>query len=117
MPDPGFLELVPRSCKLHPYRPIDVPEFTVAGSIVAYASPDSTWAVTKPLLEGARKNILIGIYDFTSEPVRKLLVDAIGRGVRVMLMLDLDHRSGEDALFEKLCKAGCDGVSAPSCAN
>jgi phosphatidylserine/phosphatidylglycerophosphate/cardiolipin synthase-like enzyme len=114
----GFLELVPRNCTLRGYDHIEVPPFSVGGSIVAYASPDSTYAVTKPLLASARKSILIGIYDFTSEPVQRLLLEAMKeRGVRVALMLDLDHRTGEDAVFDALCKAGCDGVSAPSCAN
>jgi hypothetical protein len=62
------IELVGRGCKLAEYQPIEkVPSFEISGDLIAFASPDSTYAVTKKLLDGAKKSILIGIYDFTAE--------------------------------------------------
>ena len=114
---PEALEMVPRNCHRQPYQKAPVPDFEVSGELIAYATPDSTWAVTKPLLEGAQRSILIGMYDFTAEYVRDALLAAMQRGVKVELMLDLDHRTGEDEIFDALVQAGCDGTSAPSCAN
>jgi phosphatidylserine/phosphatidylglycerophosphate/cardiolipin synthase-like enzyme len=112
------LELVPRNCILRePYVNLHVPSFEVSGAITAFASPDSTWSVTKRILASAKRSILIGIYDFTAKYVKEILIDAIKRDVSVSLMLDLDHRSGEDEIFDELVELGCDGVSAPSCAN
>ena len=39
----------------------------VSGKIMAYASPDSTYAVTKKLLDSAQRSIVIGIYDFRAD--------------------------------------------------
>jgi phosphatidylserine/phosphatidylglycerophosphate/cardiolipin synthase-like enzyme len=114
----GSLELVGRACKLRAYRKLKtIPDFRISGRFIAFASPDSTYAVTKPLIDGARKSILIGIYDFTAEYMQELLEKAMRRGVKVALMLDLDNRSGETPLFEALVRHGCEGVPAPSCAS
>jgi phosphatidylserine/phosphatidylglycerophosphate/cardiolipin synthase-like enzyme len=68
-----------------------VPPFQVRDQFIAYASPDSTYAVTRELIKSAQRSILIGIYDFTARHMRDLLLDATRRGVRVSLMLDLDN--------------------------
>jgi phosphatidylserine/phosphatidylglycerophosphate/cardiolipin synthase-like enzyme len=111
------LEMVQRNCRLEKYNKVDVPSFTINGEITAYASPDSTFAVTKALLDAAEKTILIGIYDFTAGYVADLLKDAMARGVKVTLMLDTDHVKGEDEIFEDLADNGVDCVPAPSCAS
>jgi phosphatidylserine/phosphatidylglycerophosphate/cardiolipin synthase-like enzyme len=111
------LEMVPRNCKLEEYDNVNVPAFTVNGQIIAYASPDSTFAVTKEFLDAAANSILIGIYDFTAGYVSDLLKDAMARGVKVTLMLDTDHVKGEDELFASLADNGADCVPAPSCAS
>lgn len=111
------LEMVPRNCSLEDYKKVNVPSFSVSGSITAYASPDSTFAVTKRLLDSAQKTIVIGIYDFTAGYVSDLLKDAMARGVKVTLMLDTDHVKGEDEIFEGLQDAGATCVPAPSCAS
>ena len=111
------LEMVPRGCRLEHYDKVAVPEFKISGQITAYASPDSTFAVTKTLLDAAKKTILIGIYDFTAGYVADLLKDAIVRGVKVTLMLDTDHVKGEDELFKDLSDHGATCVPAPSCAS
>lgn len=110
-------EMVGRNCALESYRKRKVPNFDLTGDMIAYASPDSTYAVTKRLLQAARKSILIGIYDFTADYMKELLILAMRRGVKVSLMLDLDNRSGETEIYEELVKYGCEGVPAPSCAS
>jgi phosphatidylserine/phosphatidylglycerophosphate/cardiolipin synthase-like enzyme len=109
-------ELVGRNCRLEHYDKIDVPDAT-SKEMIAYASPDSAFAVTKCFLDSAKKSILIGIYDFTAGYIKEMLLKAMRRGVKVTLMLDLDGRTGETELFRDLVKHGCDGVPAPSCAS
>jgi phosphatidylserine/phosphatidylglycerophosphate/cardiolipin synthase-like enzyme len=109
--------LVSRNCQLQPYQKITVPVFKVPGDFIAYASPDSTYAATRKLLDGAKKSILIGIYDFTALYMQEILLNALTRGVKVALMLDLDGVTGERAIFDKLAQFGCEAVPAPSCAS
>src|SRR5829696_9446999 len=108
---------VNRSCALEDYDEIAVPSFDVDGEFVAYASPEATYALTKAFLQVATASILIGIYDFTAGYVKELLLQAMQRGVKVTLMLDLDGRTGETELFEDLEELGCEAVPAPSCAS
>lgn len=84
--------------------------------MITYCSPDSTFAVTKRLFDGAKKSILIGIYDLSSAHMREMLIDALARKVKVSLMLDIDSQAERD-LFDELVMMGVNGVSAPSCAN
>src|SRR5947208_4162930 len=111
-----FPELVGRSCNLKPYTRVPVPKAKVQGEVITYASPDSTFAVTKRLFDAARRSILIGIYDFTAPHVKQLVSDALARGVKVRLMLDIDSAE-EQALFDDLVTLGMQGVPAPSCAS
>ena len=111
-----MIEIVGRGCALQKYKPIAVPAIDVQEEIIAYASPDSTYAVTKRLIDAAKKTIQIGIYDFTAEYMKALLLNAMARGVKVTLMLDIDS-DGERTLFDKLVEMGVEGVAAPSCAN
>ena len=60
----------------------------VSGQIMAYASPDSTYAVTKKLIDSAQRSIVIGIYDFSADYMKDALKQAMRRGVTVSLMLD-----------------------------
>ncbi|HET8541017.1 MAG TPA: phospholipase D-like domain-containing protein [Anaeromyxobacter sp.] len=113
---PAAIELVPRQCTLQPYAKRAIPAFTVTGRAVAYASPDSTYAVTRRLIERAKRSILVGIYDFTASYVKEHLLEAMERGVRVSLMLDIDGQ-GERALFDDLARHGAECVPAPSCAS
>src|SRR5262245_33311115 len=116
-PELGFVpELVPRNCHLETYESIEVPSFTAGDEIIAYCSPDSTYAVTKRLFDQAKKSIIIGIYDFSADYMKELLLDALRRGVKVKLMLDIDSRE-EQQLFDDLVDAGIEGEPAPSCAS
>ena len=105
-----------RNCTLQPYKKIKVPAFEVEGEIVAYASPDSTYAITKRFIEAATQSILIGIYDFSAGHMKTLLLDALSRGVKVTLMLDVEG-VGESVMFDSLIQQGVDGVIAPACSH
>lgn len=109
----SLLELVPRQCHLRHYEKIKVPSFELADDFIASASPESTYAVTKKLMEAASESILIGIYDFTAKHMQETLVAAMQRGVKVSLMLDLDQRKGEPELWNELLQEGIEGVPAP----
>jgi phosphatidylserine/phosphatidylglycerophosphate/cardiolipin synthase-like enzyme len=111
------LEMVPRNCSLEEYKKIKkVPSFDITGDLIAYASPDSTYAVTRRLLDAAKKEIVIGIYDFSADYMKDLVLTAMQRGVKVSLMLDIDSKK-EEQLFKELAKFGCKTVPAPSCAS
>ena len=109
-------ELVPRNCTLRPYTKRVVRGVEVSDQIIAYASPDSTFAVTRRLVDAARRSILIGIYDFTADHVKQLVLGAMRRGVKVELMLDIDGRA-EQELFDELARFGAKCTPAPSCAS
>lgn len=109
-------EMVPRSCHLETYKKVKVPPVDVNQEIIAYCSPDSTFAVTRRLFDDAKKSILIGIYDFSADYIKQLVLDALKRGVKVTLMLDIDSKD-EQKLFDDLGDVGVDGVPAPSCAS
>lgn len=104
-----------RGCQLEDYEKKKIPAFNVDEEIIAYASPDSTYAVTKRLLDAAKKSILIGIYDFTAAHMKTILLNALARGVKVTLMLDVETTGGEEDLFNELIELGVDGVRAPAC--
>ena len=107
--------MVGRQCRLENYSKQKVKAIGVNSEMIAYASPESTFAVTRQLLDSAEKSILIGIYDFTAAHVKELVVNAMSRGVKVSMMLDIDG-AGERRLFDDLKRLGCDAISAPSCA-
>src|SRR5262245_56741051 len=87
----AFNEMVPRQCPLEPYTPIPrITPYQIDGELIAYASPDSTYSVTRRLFDTAEKSILIGIYDFAADYVKEALLQAMSRGVKVALMLDID---------------------------
>jgi phosphatidylserine/phosphatidylglycerophosphate/cardiolipin synthase-like enzyme len=109
-------EMVGRNCRLEEYDKVKVPAVDVNQEIVAYCSPDSTYAVTKRLFDDAKKSILIGIYDFSADYMTELLLGALKRGVKIKLMLDIDSKD-EQEVFDELNDAGVDGVPAPSCAS
>jgi phosphatidylserine/phosphatidylglycerophosphate/cardiolipin synthase-like enzyme len=113
---PTVSRAVNRMCELDSYEKRSIPSVKARADIIAYASPDSTYAVTKKLFDAAKKSILIGIYDFSAPHIRQLVLDAMARGVKVSLMLDIDGQD-ENRLFDELVDMGMLGVPAPSCAN
>lgn len=118
MPMIAVPEMVPRSCRLETYDKIEIKPVTLpAGTeLISYASPDSTFAVTKRLIDAAQDTILIGIYDFSAPHMKEVLLNALARGVSISLMLDIDTKKESD-LFDDLVRMGVRGVPAPSCAN
>jgi phosphatidylserine/phosphatidylglycerophosphate/cardiolipin synthase-like enzyme len=111
-------ELVGRQCTRRTYERMSVPGATrLRSEVIAYASPDSTYAVTRELMMTAERSILIGIYDFTAPYVADLLLAAARRGVLVTVMIDLDKRKGEPEVWDSLVAGGCTMVPAPSCAS
>ena len=71
------------NCQLKPYTKIKtIRPFGVTGKLIAYASPDSTYAVTRRLLDAAKREIMIGIYDFSSDRIKEILLNAMRRGVK-----------------------------------
>ncbi|HEX2607731.1 MAG TPA: phospholipase D-like domain-containing protein [Flavisolibacter sp.] len=114
---PMLIEMVGRNCALTEYTPLDtIPTFRIRGEFIAYASPDSTYAVTRRLIDAAKESIVIGIYDFTAAYMKELLLNAMQRGVTVSLMLDIDSKD-EESVFKELEKFGATTVPAPSCAS
>src|SRR5439155_11392128 len=109
--------LVGRNCKLQAYSKYKVPTFEIQSNFTAYASPDSTFDLTRMFVDSARKSILVGIYDFTADYVKDLFLRAMQRRVAFGLMLDLDGRTGEQGIFDELEKFGADASPAPSCAS
>ena len=71
---------------------------------MAYASPDSTYSVTKKLLDSARRSIVIGIYDFSADYMKQTLKKAMQRGVSVSLMLDTNN-ADDPTLFTGAARA------------
>ncbi|HYV94027.1 MAG TPA: phospholipase D-like domain-containing protein [Chitinophagales bacterium] len=111
------LEVLPRNCKLEDYKKLrNVPVFSIKNDFIAYASPDSTYALTRRLFDTAQEEIIIGIYDFSAEYMKELVLNAMQRGVKVSLMLDIDSKD-EQVIFDELSRFGCNSVAAPSCAS
>lgn len=104
-----------QGCRLEEYKKRKIPSFSADEEVIAYASPDSTYAVTKRLMDAAKKSILIGIYDFTAAHMKTLLLNALARGVKITLMLDVETTGAEEDLFNELIELGVEGVRAPAC--
>ena len=89
--------------------------YLISRERIAYASPEATYEVLRKRLEAARHSILIGVYDFSSPPVKDLLLSAMKRGVRVSLLVN--HGSSidedEDVIINELALNGADVVKAP----
>lgn len=101
---------------LIPYPPLPNEQFKtrlVSGKIMAYASPDSTYAVTKKLLDSSHRSIVIGIYDFRADYMKETLKKAMKRGVTVSLMLDT-NKDDDPTLFKELTALGATCVKSPS---
>ena len=111
----GPLVMANRTCTVAPYdRIARIDRVTLRGRCVAYASPDSTWAVTRELFDAATRSILVGIYDLTSRAVKERLIAAARRGVSVTLLLDVEG-AREQAVIDELRAERVRCVVAPAC--
>jgi phosphatidylserine/phosphatidylglycerophosphate/cardiolipin synthase-like enzyme len=110
-------------CPDRPYQKLtDISTIPVVnGEFIAFSTPDSAFFVTRNRIEAAQRSILIGIYDFTANHMRDLLIAAVQRGISVTLMLDCNFKnlpstvSAEKSIFEDLAQKGVRCVRAPSC--
>lgn len=86
---------------------------SITGRLVAYASPDSTFAVTSKLLDAAKRTIVIGIYDFSAGYIQEEIKRALKRGVSVTLMLDTNSDE-EEELLQQFARLGVNTAVSPS---
>ena len=110
-------EMVGRNCRLEEYRKISVPTFSIGGEMIAYCSPDSTFAATKRLLDRRPAVDLDRHLRLHGEVHEGAAFQGDAAWRAVSLMLDLDDRTGETALFNELGRHGAEVVPAPSCAS
>jgi phosphatidylserine/phosphatidylglycerophosphate/cardiolipin synthase-like enzyme len=57
-------------------------------------------------LDAAKNSILVQAYSFTSAPISKALVNAHQRGVKIAVILDQSHRTGEYSAADFVQHAG-----------
>ncbi len=78
-----------------------------APNIEVYFSPNggATGAIIREL-NNAKKEILVQAYSLTSAPIRKALVNADRRGVRVIVILDKGQQGRKDAAADFFHGAG-----------
>ncbi len=78
-----------------------------APNIEVYFSPNggATGAIVRELND-AKKEILVQAYSLTSAPIRKALVNADRRGVRVIVILDKGQQGKKDAAADFFHGAG-----------
>lgn len=74
--------------------------FEARGSVELAFSPwDSPESVLLALIDGAREEVLVQAYAFTSRRIARALVSAAGRGVQVSVLVDHElNRRGNPAL-------------------
>jgi phosphatidylserine/phosphatidylglycerophosphate/cardiolipin synthase-like enzyme len=82
-------------------------QFKATGTVDAYFSPHggTTEAIVKEL-NGARMEILVQAYSFTSKPIAKALIDARKRGVKIEVILDRSQRSQKYSSADFVAHAG-----------
>ncbi len=92
------------------YEPADVPLDVVEDTMTinCHISPDAGWANLKPFLEGTRKRLTVGMYDFDADHIKTTLKSAV-RGKQLNMVLDSNPNGPNehplhDALQEELGK-------------
>jgi phosphatidylserine/phosphatidylglycerophosphate/cardiolipin synthase-like enzyme len=68
--------------------------FNGLSNITAFASPDSAYDVVSEVLDNASANIVLSLYKLTSLMLADRLIDALGRGVNVEILLEGGPVSG-----------------------
>jgi phosphatidylserine/phosphatidylglycerophosphate/cardiolipin synthase-like enzyme len=103
-----------------PLTPIHAPEswktsFVIRGRRIGYASPDTTYEILEERLSQAETSILIGVYEFTSVPVKELVLSAVQRGVKVTLLLGSRFGPAPERpdFIDELAQKGVEVVEAP----
>lgn len=82
-------------------------QFTSNGTIDVYFSPHggATEAVVREL-NGAKSEILVQAYSFTSAPIAKALVSAKKRGIKIEVVLDKSQRKEKYTSADFVAHAG-----------
>jgi phosphatidylserine/phosphatidylglycerophosphate/cardiolipin synthase-like enzyme len=72
--------------------------------------------VLEERLRKAEKSILIAVYEFTAPHVKDMILKAVGRGVKVTLLLGAEYHDQrvKPDFIEQFAKAGVEVVKAPS---
>jgi hypothetical protein len=63
-------------------------EITAPVTLVLHASPDAGWAQLSKFLAGVSKNLVVGMYDFTSAHILSAVEQALAGGKKMTLTLD-----------------------------
>jgi PLD-like domain len=87
------------------------PPYALAAEITVCFTPEygMTPSCTQEVVDaltGAKKNVLVQAYSFTSAPIAKALVDAHRRGVDVKVILDRSNRTAHYSAATFLAHAG-----------
>lgn len=87
--------------------PENVFALPAAGTVEAFFSPrgGATEAIVREI-RGARQEVLMQAYSFTSTPIAKALLDAHKRGVKVVAVLDKSQRTAKYTGATFLANAG-----------
>ncbi len=82
-------------------------QFKAIGTIDAYFSPrgGATEAIVQEI-NGAKSEILVQAYSFTSKPIAKALVDAHKRGIKIEVILDRSQQSQKYSSADFVAHAG-----------
>jgi phosphatidylserine/phosphatidylglycerophosphate/cardiolipin synthase-like enzyme len=83
----------------------------ISGTMAPYYSPAIPGESTPTpaichQIGGAKKQILVQCYSFTSPHITQALIDAKKRGVDVQLIADKSDRTGRGELIDEVAKAG-----------
>jgi phosphatidylserine/phosphatidylglycerophosphate/cardiolipin synthase-like enzyme len=76
------------------------------GATVCFTPGGNCTALIVNAVGGAKTNILVQAYSFTSAPIAKALLDAHKRGVRVQVILDKSQRTEKHASADFLANQG-----------
>jgi len=80
------------------YTEMDAADFAIQpGCVVAFTSPDCSLEVVIGAVLGAKEVVLVCSYELSSIPLASALLDALGRGVRVVVLVDGQPAGGIEA--------------------
>lgn len=80
-----------RKKQVFPYTPpqgISLARRQITTTITAHVSPDAGFATLQTFLQGTRKSLVIGIYDFTSGPILSTFLSVLKEPKTLQMVLD-----------------------------
>jgi phosphatidylserine/phosphatidylglycerophosphate/cardiolipin synthase-like enzyme len=63
-------------------------DFTINASVTPFISPDTSYSVISHFFKNANAEILLNAYEFTSEKITNLLIDALKRNVTITMLIE-----------------------------